>query len=62
LLLQQVDEDKKNADRLNDLVDKLQQRLKVSKRQVEEAVGCAFTIIIIIIITNIIIIITNIII
>lgn len=35
----QSDENKKQHQRLNDLVDKLQQKLKVSKRQVEEAVG-----------------------
>jgi myosin heavy chain 6/7 len=34
----QVDENKKNHDRLNELVDKLQQKLKLAKRQVEEAV------------------------
>lgn len=33
----QVDENKKSHDNLNDLVDKLQQKLKVVKRQVEEA-------------------------
>jgi hypothetical protein len=36
----QQDENKKHASRLTDLVDKLQQKLKVAKRQVEEAV-CA---------------------
>jgi chromosome segregation ATPase len=33
----QIDEDKKNQDRLQDLVEKLTQKVKVSKRQVEEA-------------------------
>jgi chromosome segregation ATPase len=33
----QIDEDKKNAERLTDLCDKLQQKLKTYKRQVEEA-------------------------
>jgi peptidoglycan hydrolase CwlO-like protein len=35
----QVDEDKKNFERLQDLVDKLQQKIKAQKRQIEEAVG-----------------------
>lgn len=35
----QVDENKKTHDRLNDLVEKLQQKLKVCRRQVEEAVS-----------------------
>lgn len=35
----QVEEDKKNQERMNDLVDKLQQKLKVQKRQIEEAVS-----------------------
>ena len=34
----QVDENKKTHDRLTDLVEKLQQKLKTTKRQVEEAV------------------------
>lgn len=33
----QSDEDKKNHDRMQDLVDKLQQKLKTYKRQIEEA-------------------------
>ena len=33
----QIDEDKKNAERLQDLADKLQQKIKTYKRQVEEA-------------------------
>ena len=33
-----ADENKKQATRLTDLVEKLQQKLKVAKRQVEEAV------------------------
>ena len=33
----QIDEDKKNQDRLQDLCDKLQQKIKTCKRQVEEA-------------------------
>ena len=38
----QVEEDKKNAERLTELIDKLQTKLKVFKRQVEEAVSfCA---------------------
>lgn len=37
----QVEEDKKNSERLTDLIDKLQGKLKVYKRQVEEAV-CFF--------------------
>ena len=35
----QVEEDKKNAERLTELIDKLQTKLKVFKRQVEEAVS-----------------------
>ncbi len=35
----QIDEDKKNQERMQDLVDKLQAKLKTSKRQVEEAVS-----------------------
>lgn len=34
----QFKEDKKNTERLTDLIDKLQGKLKVYKRQVEEAV------------------------
>jgi chromosome segregation ATPase len=34
----QVEEDKKNTERLTDLIDKLQGKLKVYKRQAEEAV------------------------
>lgn len=34
----QVEEDKKNTERLTDLIDKLQGKLKVYKRQMEEAV------------------------
>jgi len=33
----QVDEDKKNFERLQDLVDKLQGKIKIQKRQIEEA-------------------------
>jgi len=33
----QTDEDKKNHDRMQDLVDKLQQKIKTYKRQIEEA-------------------------
>jgi len=33
----QVDEDKKNFERLQDLVDKLQGKLKAQKKQIEEA-------------------------
>merc|ERR1712000_13538 len=33
----QSDEDKKNYERMQDLVDKLQQKIKTYKRQIEEA-------------------------
>jgi len=36
-LLFQIDEDKKNFERLQDLVEKLQGKIKVQKRQMEEA-------------------------
>lgn len=36
--LLKVDEDKKNFERLQDLIDKLQNKLKTQKRQIEEAV------------------------
>jgi len=39
----QVEEDKKNAERLTELIDKLQGKLKVYKRQVEEAEEVAAT-------------------
>ncbi|PAV86100.1 hypothetical protein WR25_24427 isoform B [Diploscapter pachys] len=39
----QVEEDKKNAERLTELIDKLQTKLKVFKRQVEEAEEVAAT-------------------
>ncbi|KAH7722128.1 myosin heavy chainfast skeletal muscle [Aphelenchoides avenae] len=39
----QVEEDKKNAERLTDLIEKLQGKLKVYKRQVEEAEEVAAT-------------------
>lgn len=39
----QVEEDKKNGERLTDLIDKLQGKLKVYKRQVEEAEEVAAT-------------------
>lgn len=35
----QVDEDRKNQDRLQDLIDKLQNKIRVYKRQAEEAVS-----------------------
>lgn len=35
----QTEEDKKNGTRLQDLVDKLQMKVKAYKRQAEEAVG-----------------------
>lgn len=35
----QVDEDKKNFERVQDLVDKLQNKLKTQKKQLEEAVS-----------------------
>lgn len=35
----QCEEDRKNSDRLTELVDKLQVKIKVYKRQVEEAVS-----------------------
>lgn len=38
----QSDEDKKNAVRLQELVDKLQLKVKVYKRQAEEAVSDIF--------------------
>jgi len=34
----QVDEDRKNAERLQDLIDKLQNKIRNYKRQAEEAV------------------------
>ena len=37
----QADEDRKNQERLQDLVDKLQAKIKTYKRQVEEAVSIA---------------------
>ena len=39
LRLLQTEEDKKNVIRLQDLVDKLQLKVKVYKRQAEEAVS-----------------------
>lgn len=36
----QTEEDKKNVARLQDLVDKLQLKVKAYKRQAEEAVRC----------------------
>ncbi len=41
-LLFQVDEDKKASHRLQDLVEKLQNKLKIQKRQIEEAVRVSF--------------------
>ena len=38
----QSDEDRKNQERLQDLVDKLQAKIKTYKRQVEEAVSFRF--------------------
>ena len=38
-LAYQVEEDRKNADILQDLVDKLQMKIKTYKRQAEEAVS-----------------------
>ena len=35
----QADEDRKNHERMQDLVDKLQQKIKTYKRQIEEAVS-----------------------
>lgn len=35
----QADEDRKNQERTQDLIDKLQQKIKTYKRQVEEAVS-----------------------
>ena len=35
----QVDEDRKNQERLQDLIDKLQNKIRSYKRQAEEAVG-----------------------
>ena len=37
VLSSQADEDKKNHERMQDLVDKLQQKIKTYKRQIEEA-------------------------
>jgi len=42
-LLFQIDEDKKNFERLQDLVEKLQGKIKVQKRQLEEAEEVATT-------------------
>lgn len=39
----QSEEDKKSGERLQDIVDKLQAKVKTLKRQVEEAVCYAFT-------------------
>ncbi|CAJ0963261.1 unnamed protein product, partial [Mesorhabditis belari] len=39
----QIDEDKKNFERLNDLVDKLQTKIKTQKRQIEDAEELANT-------------------
>lgn len=41
----QSDEDKKNMTRLQELVDKLQLKVKVYKRQAEEAVSDCFSMI-----------------
>ena len=38
-LVFQSDEDRKNQERLQDLIDKLQAKIKLYKRQVEEAVS-----------------------
>lgn len=38
----QTEEDKKNLNRLQDLVDKLQLKVKAYKRQSEEAVSTSF--------------------
>ena len=38
----QAEEDRKNMERLQDLVDKLQAKIKTYKRQVEEAVSSRF--------------------
>lgn len=39
----QTEEDKKNVSRLQDLVDKLQLKVKAYKRQAEEAVRTTYT-------------------
>lgn len=39
----QSEEDKKSSERLQDIVDKLQAKVKTLKRQVEEAVCYVFT-------------------
>lgn len=39
IILSQTEEDKKNVTRLQDLVDKLQLKVKAYKRQAEEAVS-----------------------
>lgn len=38
----QAEEDRKNHERMQDLVDKLQQKIKTYKRQIEEAVSIFF--------------------
>ena len=38
----QSDEDRKNQERLQDLIDKLQGKIKVFKRQVEDAVSTTY--------------------
>ena len=38
----QTDEDRKNQDRYQDIIDKLHSKVKAFKRQVEEAVGFEF--------------------
>ena len=39
----QAEEDRKNQERIQDIVDKLQAKIKVYKRQVEEAVSSFFS-------------------
>lgn len=38
IVLKQVDEDKKNTERMHELIEKLQNKVKLFKRQQEEAV------------------------
>lgn len=42
LCFKQADEDHKSQERMQDMIDKLQQKIKTYKRQVEEAVSNLF--------------------
>ena len=48
----QVEEDRKNMERLQDLVDKLQAKIKTYKRQIEEAVSSRFRVFLLRIVTD----------